>query len=95
MKERLTLLATMAMLAALGLGLSGCMTTGSEEMMDNSMPAQTQKMEKDSMPDTMHQDTMSGSMDTKKKTDAEKKMVAPMENMDNGGMQSDMSGSMK
>ena len=95
MKEKLTLLATTALLVAFGLSLSGCMTTGNDKMMDNSMPAQTEKMENNTMHDTMHQDTMSGSMDTMKKKDMEKKMDAPMENMDNGGMQSDMSGSMK
>ena len=93
MKEKLTILVT-AMLLALSLGLSGCMTTGtgSHRMMDNSMSTQTQSMEKS----TMHHETMNGTMETKKHEKMDNTMAAPMGNsMQNGDTQSDMSGAMK
>ena len=91
MKGKLTILAT-AVLLVLGLGLSGCMTTGNQKMMDSSMQNQTQSMEKN----TMHHDTMTGTMETKKNEKMDNTMAAPMENnMEKSGMQSDMSGSMK
>ena len=89
MKEKLAILATVALLA---LGLSGCMTTGNHQMMDKSMQNQTQTMEKD----TMHHGTMSGAMEPKKDDKTDNTMAAPMKNnMKNGDMPSDMSGSMK
>jgi hypothetical protein len=95
MKEKLKLVATLALLQTLGSGLSGFMTTGGDEMMDDSMAPPMQTMEKDTM-----DESMPGSRDTMKKDSMEKTMPAPMETikegaMEKGGMESDMSGSMK
>jgi len=90
MKERLTRIAAMATLLVFGLGLTGCMATKSDGMMHDSMAPQTQSIEKGTM-----NGTMSGSMETMKEEGKQEAMPAPMENMDQGGMESDMSGSMK
>lgn len=91
MKEKLTILATVALLA-LSLGMAGCMTTDNHKTMDNSMSNQTQTMEKNSV----HHESMTGTMENKKNEEMKNTMAVPMENnMEKGGMQSDMSGSMK
>ena len=89
MKEKLTILATAALLA-LSLGLSGCVTTGNHKMMDNSMSNQTQTMEKNSM----HHESMTGTMENKKDKKMDDTMAMPMQNMEKDNMQSD-TGSMK
>jgi len=94
MKEKLTKLAIVALLS-LGLGLSGCRTTGHQKMMDNSLSNQKQTAEKN----PMHPGTMTGTMETSMDKKMDKKMdnsmAVPPDNMEKGDMQSDMSGSMK
>ncbi len=90
MKEKLTKLATVALLS-LGLGLSGCMTTDHQKMMDNSMSNQTQTVEKN----TMHRGAMTGTMESNKDKKMDNSMAVPANNMEKGEVQSDMSGSME
>ena len=79
MKMKLTTIKTMAVLATLGLGLSGCFGSDNQEMMDDTMTTPMEIMEKD----MMHKDSMDGSMS------------APMDTMEKDSMGSDMSDTMK
>ncbi|MBU0480765.1 MAG: hypothetical protein KKG47_06670 [Proteobacteria bacterium] len=63
MKTKTTAIKTLAIILTLGLGLSGCFTTGGEKkMMDEAMPTPMETMEKGGM-----SETMAPPMDTMKK----------------------------
>ncbi|MBU0680811.1 MAG: hypothetical protein KKD73_05250 [Proteobacteria bacterium] len=87
MKPKMTIIKTMAVLFTLGLGFSGCFSTNSEKMMDDSMEKGSMSTPMESMKDdTMHDNTMG----TMKDGAMMETMPAPMDTMEKDSMGSGM-----